>query len=148
MGLRKDLLSGFIFVATAAIFGFAATGYNLGTLYRVGPGLFPLILCAILATLGLVVIGNGLRRDAPTTGNLPWRAIVLIVASPLVFVACIEAGLGLVPATAVLAFVGSFASRSMTVGRALGSALALALIAWLIFIIGLGVTAPAFGPGG
>jgi hypothetical protein len=148
MDLRKDLLSGFIFIATAMIFGLAATGYNLGTLYRVGPGLFPLILCTILATLGLVVIVGGLRKDAPATGSLPWRAIVLIVASPLVFVACIEIGMGLVPATAVLAFVGAFASRSMTIRRAFLSALALAFAAWLIFIIGLGVTVPAFGPVG
>jgi hypothetical protein len=146
MHLRKDLLSGSIFIATAAIFGIAAANYNLGTLYRVGPGLFPLILCALLATLGLMVIVSGLRTGAPTTGNLPWRAIVLIVASPLVFVGCMEVGTGLVPATAVLAFIGSFASRAMTLRRAALCALALALATWLIFILGLGVMVPAFGP--
>lgn len=146
MNVRKDLTSGCIFLATAAIFGVAAAGYDLGTLGRVGPGLFPLILCAILAVLGLAVIAGGLREGAAPMGYFPWRAIILIVGSPLLFVACMAAGVGLVPAAAVLAFVGSFASHTMTLRRAVLSALGLALVTWLVFILGLGITVPAFGP--
>ena len=38
----KDILSGLIFVGFGAAFGYAATGYPLGTAFRMGPGYFPL----------------------------------------------------------------------------------------------------------
>ena len=146
MTLRKDLISGCVFLVTAVVFGAAAAGYDIGTLQRVGPGLFPLALCTILAALGLAIVADGLRKDAATIASLPWRPIVLVVTSPVLFVAFIEIGLGLVPAAAILALVGSFASRTMTLRRAVLSALGLAFATWLVFIVGLGVTVPAFGP--
>jgi len=146
MSLPKDLVSGAIFIAVAAVFGIAAAGYDTGTLARVGPGLFPLTLCALLAGLGLAIVANGIRKNADVLQEIPWRAVLLVVASPLVFVLCIEIGLGLVPAAAVLAFIGSFASVTMTWRRALLSGLALGALTWLIFIVGLGIAVPAFGP--
>ena len=146
MSVSKDIVSGVIFLVIAITFGVAAAGYDAGTLMRVGPGLFPLTLCVILAVFGTAIIASGLRRDAEALKDIPWRAVVLVVASPLVFVACIEIGLGLVPAAALLAFVGSFASTTMTWHRALLSALGLGVVTWLIFILGLGIAIPAFGP--
>ena len=40
----KDILSGLIFVGFGAAFGYAASGYPLGTAFRMGPGYFPLVL--------------------------------------------------------------------------------------------------------
>lgn len=146
MSLPKDLVSGAIFLVIAVAFGITAAGYDTGTLTRVGPGLFPLTLCTILAVLGVAIIVSGLRKEAKTLKDIPWRAVILVVASPLVFVTCIEIGLGLVPAAALLAFVGSFASATMTWHRALLSALGLGVVTWVIFILGLGIAVPAFGP--
>ena len=143
MPYSKNLVSGFVFLSTAVVFGIASAGYGMGTLARVGPGLFPLILCVVLGILGLIILASGLHKDAAAFGRLPWRSIVLVVASPLVFVACVGT-LGLVPSTALLAFVGSFASTSMTLRRAAASAVGLGLAVWLVFILGLGVTVPAF----
>lgn len=144
MLISKNFVSGLVFVATAVIFGLTSIGYDLGTTARVGPGMFPLILSAVLGVLGIAVMASGLRADAVAFGSLPWRAIALIVASPLVFVGSIGF-LGLVPAAALLAFIGSFASRTMTPRRAALCAVGLAAAVWLIFTIGLGIPIPAFG---
>jgi len=144
MPISKNLVSGSIFLAAAMIFGIASASYGFGTPARIGPGLFPLILSAILGVFGLIILISGLQKDAPLIGRLPWRSIALIVASPLVLVGCVEY-IGLIPSTALLAFVGSFASNSMTFRRAAGSAIVLALVVWLIFIVGLGISVPAFG---
>lgn len=144
MLISKNLVSGSVFVATAVIFGLTSAGYDVGTAGRVGPGMFPLILSAVLGILGIAVIASGLRRDAVAFGSLPWRAIALIVASPLVFVGSVGF-LGLVPATALLALIGSFASRTMTPRRAVLCAIGLGAAVWLIFIVGLGIPIPAFG---
>jgi len=144
MLISKNLVSGIVFVAMAVIFGFTSWGYKLGTASSVGPGMFPLILSGLLGILGIAVIVSGLGKDAAAFGRLPWRAIALVVASPLVFVGSVSF-LGLVPATALLAFIGAFASRTMTLARAAAAAVGLGLAVWLIFIVGLGITVPAFG---
>src|SRR5690606_22214431 len=143
MRITKNLVSGFVFVATAAVFGFVAAGYDMGMAARVGPGMFPFILSLLLGALGVAVMATGLRRDAPAFGGLTWRGVVLIVGSPLAFVGSL-AYVGLVPATALLAFIGSFASTTMTIKRAALSALGLAIAVWLILMVGLGIPIPPF----
>lgn len=143
MPISKDIVSGIVFMVTATVFGFTAASYDMGQAARVGPGLFPFILSLLLGALGIAVFVTGLRRNAPELGGLTWRGVVLIVGSPLAFVGSL-AYVGLVPATAILAFIGSFASTTMTVKRAALSAVGLAIAVWLIFIVGLGIPVPPF----
>jgi hypothetical protein len=57
---RDSLLAGGVFVVVGVAFAVAATRYELGTALRMGPGYLPAVLGALLAGLGLVVIGQGL----------------------------------------------------------------------------------------
>ena len=58
-GYRDNLLAGGVFVVVGVAFAVAATRYELGSALRMGPGYVPLVLGALLAGLGLVVIGQG-----------------------------------------------------------------------------------------
>ena len=58
-GYRDSILAGGVFVVVGVAFAVAATRYELGSALRMGPGYVPLVLGALLAGLGLVVIGQG-----------------------------------------------------------------------------------------
>lgn len=142
----KDILTGLIFLGFAAAFGTAASGYQLGTAFRMGPGYFPLLLSGALGVLGVAILVKGVTAAASDTpiGPVPWRGAVLILGALIAFGASVR-GLGLVPAVFVAAFLSALASASNSPLAALAIATALTLLAVLIFHFGLGVSVPLFG---
>jgi hypothetical protein len=143
----RDILSGLIFVGFGAAFGYAATGYPIGTAFRMGPGYFPLVLAGLMALLGLAIVAKGLTAAAAEReiGTVPWRGVVLILAALAFFGAGIR-GLGLVPCLFGAAFLSALASRRNGPASALVIAAALTLLCVLIFHYGLGLPLPLFGP--
>jgi hypothetical protein len=143
----KDILSGLIFVGFGAAFGYAASGYELGTAFRMGPGYFPLILGGVLALLGVAIIVKGVTAAAADTeiGSVPWRASFLIIAALVYFGATIR-GLGLVLAIFGAGLLAALASRQNGPVAALVIAVALTIACVAIFHYGLGVAVPLFGP--
>ena len=143
----KDILSGLIFVGLGAAFGYAATGYPLGTAFRMGPGYFPLVLAGLMALLGVLIVAKGVTAAAAEgeIGPVPWRGVVLILAALVYFGAGIR-GLGLVPSLFGAALLSALASRRNGPASALVIALALTLLCVLIFHYGLGLPVPLFGP--
>ena len=77
----KDILAGLIFLGFGAAFGYAATGYPIGTAFRMGPGYFPLLLAGALALLGAAIVVKGFAAAAAEgeIGPVPWRALVLLL---------------------------------------------------------------------
>ena len=67
----KDILSGLIFLGFGLAFGFAATGYEIGTAFRMGPGYFPLLLAGALALLGVAIIVKGVTAAAADGADRP-----------------------------------------------------------------------------
>jgi hypothetical protein len=58
-GLRPrsdaDLVAGVIFIGFGLAFGIAASRYDVGSLLRMGPGYFPLVVAVLLVVLGVVI---------------------------------------------------------------------------------------------
>ena len=50
-------------------FAVAATQYQLGSALRMGPGYLPLVLGAVLAGLGLVIVGQGVAARVRTSSS-------------------------------------------------------------------------------
>jgi len=144
---RKDLLAGLVFVGVGAAFGYAATGYPLGTAFRMGPGYFPLILAGALVVLGAAIMIKGLTPAAAdeASGPVPWRGMLLLVAA-LIFFGTTVRGLGLGPALFVAAFLAALASRRNGLGGALLLAAGLAAFGVLVFIYALRLPYPVIGP--
>jgi hypothetical protein len=143
----KDILSGLIFVGFGTAFGYAASGYPLGTAVRMGPGYFPLLLAGLLALLGVAIVVKGVTAAAAEgeIGTIPWRGVVLILAALVYFAAGIR-GLGLVPTLLGTAFLSALASRSNGPVGALVIAAALTLLCVAVFHFGLGISVPLVGP--
>lgn len=143
----KDILSGLIFVVFGLAFGYAASGYPLGTAFRMGPGYFPLLLAAVLVALGVGIVAKGVTAAASddAIGVVPWRGAIMIIGA-LVFFGATVRGLGLVPAILGAAFLSALASRHNGPASAVVIAVALTVGCVLIFHYGLGVAVPLFGP--
>jgi Tripartite tricarboxylate transporter TctB family len=141
----KDIGAGLIFIVVGLLFGVAATGLELGTPLRMGPGYFPLILAGLLVALGLVIVVYGLGHPAIGRLTVPWRGLVPILAAPVVFGLTVR-GLGLAPALALVALISAFGSQRMSVALAVALAVGLSVFCVLIFSLGLGLPLRLFGP--
>ena len=142
---HKDALGGLILISIGLFTcGYSYTQLQLGSSLRMGPGYFPFVLGLVLAVLGSVIAVLGSARSDAGFRNAPWRAITMIVASPLCF-ALVAEGLGLLPATAIASFVATLASPEISNARRAAVVVILTGLCMLVFYIALKVSAPLFG---
>ena len=140
-----DVLAGAIFVLIGGAFAVGSLSYELGTLLRMGPAYFPLVVGVILALLGVGVIVKGLvAGDDITFGTIPWRAVAVIVVA-LVFFGFTVRRLGFVPASLVTALLTTLASRRVRPLMSVAVAAGLTVAATLIFVVGLQLRVPLWG---
>ena len=144
---RKDLLAGGAFVVIGLAFAIAASGYELGTLLRMGPGYFPLVLGSILVLLGISIAVTGViaASDDDLGQPVPWKAMALLVAA-IVFFGYTVRGLGIVPALLVSVFLTAMAAHRARVVPAVITAVSLTALSVLIFVVLLQLRLPYFGP--
>ncbi|MDE2396473.1 MAG: tripartite tricarboxylate transporter TctB family protein [Burkholderiales bacterium] len=142
----RDLIAGLLFIALGAFVALYASGhYTVGDPARMGPGFFPVVLGWALAALGAVVTLLALRRTTLVAAppHIALRPLLAVPAAIGAFGLIVEP-LGLVPATLALTAIVVFAERPLRWRRTLLLAACLAVISWLIFLVGLQMTLPAF----
>lgn len=142
----RDLITGLLLTAAGLfVASHAMSQLEIGTLSRMGPGYFPMALGWLLAALGLVILLSSLRGalvrlPVPVVGLRPLAAVF---GSLLIFGVLVEP-FGLVPATMGLTAVAVFAERKPPLRRSILLAIALSVIAWLVFSVALQMSLPAF----
>jgi hypothetical protein len=143
---NRDLAAGAIFILIALAFGWAASGYPLGRALRMGPGFIPLVLAVLLVILGILVIAAGLKAEGRAEiGGVPWKGILLVLIALGIF-GYAGTALGLVPVVFLCGAIVALASSQNGIPAALGIALLLAVLSWLVFKVGLAVSLPTIGP--
>jgi len=140
---RKDVLSGLLFVFLAAFGLWASRNYAVGTALRMGTGYVPRLLCWVLLGLGVIVLVQGLRAPAPPLQQTmaAWRAVIAVTVGLVAFGLSLET-LGLVVAIGLLIGIGALATRALGLVETLLAAVALIVLSWAIFILGLGIIIP------
>ncbi|GLK82852.1 tripartite tricarboxylate transporter TctB family protein [Ancylobacter defluvii] len=142
----RDITAGLIFLALAIAFGWESTNYEMGRPVRMGPGFIPLALALMLGALGLAVMLTGLNKHGEgDSGPVPWRGIALVGVA-LVLFGAFGRELGLVPVVFLCSFVTALASVRNTLSSALGISAALAVVCWVVFKLGLGISLSTIGP--
>jgi hypothetical protein len=140
---NADLLSGLILVALGlATAVYTVASYKLGTFSRMGPGMFPLIVGVVIAGLGLLVLVPAIWRPTQMP-RIRWREFCSVIAGILAFAALIEP-VGFVPAIVVLTFIAALAESPYRLRRTLLLAMALSVVAFLLFRVGLSLPIAAF----
>jgi hypothetical protein len=139
---RRDVLAGLAALAIGLFVVWHSLEYRTGTLRRMGPGLFPLTLGALLVTVGLAAALQGWRTGAGGVA-LRLRPMLAVCGALAAFGLTVER-LGFIPAAVLLVFVSGLA-ESPPKWRALALLSAtLAPAAWFLFVELLGIPAPAF----
>jgi len=127
--------------------------YNLGTLARMGPGYFPLMLGVILIVLGVLIVitpdsADEIRADArrePLKKMIqrrlrPWGATA---GGVIAFIALGRYG-GLVPATFALIFVAALGDPKNSLKSCFWLALGVVVFAVAVFHYGMQMQFPLF----
>jgi len=130
---NTDVIGGFLTAGLAVGVLVESSQYERGTLLRMGPGFFPMLLGALLLTLGVVLTLRGLMRHGETIIVPPWHPVVFISAAVGLFAFTLPA-FGLLPAIMLLVVVSACASpvrRPMTIALL---AIGMAAFAYVVFV--------------
>ncbi|MGO4404405.1 tripartite tricarboxylate transporter TctB family protein [Bosea sp. RAF48] len=129
-----DLWSGLLLMAIG-LFGsiWAYAYYPIGSAVRMGPAYFPIILGALLASLGLIITLNALAAGGPQVGRFHWRPLALILAAIAGFGYLIGPS-GLLVAIVVLVVIGAAAGHEFRWKEVASLAAGMAIFSALIFV--------------
>lgn len=141
--MRRDLVSGTALGGFGLAYAlYTAMGLPLGSLNRMGPGMFPFGLGLLLALFGLVIAINALAHDERISGA-GVKTACFILGALAVFALSVQR-FGLVVAIVLATCITSWImpKRSLRVVAML--CVFLTLLAWLLFKIVLGINIPMF----
>lgn len=144
---RRDLIGGILLALTgAAAATYSLAHYSLGTIHRMGAGMVPTALGVLLTLFGIGIALSGWRRQG-TEEVSPMKIFasvpVFIGAAILAFFVLIPR-FGLIPAVFVTSMLASLAEGEIRLLRSLGVAVFLCVLTYILFVLGLRLTIPAF----
>lgn len=144
--IPRDLVAGGILAALGVAWAAQAMlSYDLGTLRRMGPGMFPAALGIMLAGFGVAIgvqslrAGNRMRFGAISREEIRQGALILVATASF---ALLVQRTGLFSAIAALSVLAALAGPRRSLAQHLWLAAALCAMAWLIFSLGLGMRVP------
>ena len=142
-GRTRSRLGGVVLVVVGAAFFWQALDLPLGTMHRMGPGLFPLFVSVAVALLGLtLVVAAPPIPDGFLT--LAKRPLAFISLAALSF-AFLVGSTGLVPASFVAVLLAALSEERQSSLEPILLAATSAVFAWVLFSWMLGLPLKAFG---
>ncbi|WP_063580690.1 tripartite tricarboxylate transporter TctB family protein [Achromobacter ruhlandii] len=125
-----------------------ASTYNIGSLARMGPGMFPAILGVLLVLLGLIIARTAfsapdVEEEAEDIPPPEWRGWGCIIGGLMAFILLGKYG-GLVPATFALVFIAAMGDRQHTVRSAALLAVGVTILGIAVFSWALQLQFPLF----
>lgn len=146
----KDMVAGLLMVALAAGFAWLVlrpgTGLSLGSARAMGPGYFPLMICIILAALGMIMIVLSFGRESEAIDVAPFRSVALVLLSPVAF-GLIVRPFGFVAAVAAMVMIAAWSSYRMTWKWAIWTTLGMVAFSVLLFVYMLAMPVSLWGDG-
>lgn len=151
-GFRKDYYGGTLMVLVGLAAVVSGLQYHTGTLSHMGPGFFPVAVGALLTFVGVLIAASA--RSAPPAGAQPGghghghaapdlRGTVCIVLGTLAFLLFGKYG-GMIPATFAIVFISAMGDRNNSVKQAFLLAVAMCVIAAVVFSWALQLQLPLF----
>ena len=111
---NKDLLAGIMFMVIGIVFAVGAYNYQMGTAARMGPGFFPRILGFLMAGLGVVIAGIGLKNQAAFAASegigWTWKPVIIVTAAVILFGFTLPT-LGMIVAITILTILSGIAAH-------------------------------------
>jgi len=137
----RDLIGGvLITLAGIGTMYHSLTAFQVGTLARMGPGYFPALVSGLLILCGLIIMIPALFR-AGVMPQIEGRPLFFISLSVLAF-ALLLMPFGMIPAIIVQTVLAGMADSKLSWKGSLLLAASVAILATLIFKVGLGLIVP------
>lgn len=138
-----NVAAGAFVLGVSAAFFLMAFQYEMGTLSRMGAGLFPVILGGTGIIVGAALLINGIFNGdtRETFDPVPARALVCTLLAIAGFAMFIREW-GLLPAVFVSTGVSALGDRRNSVFDVIGLAIAAAALVWVVFVWALGLPMP------
>lgn len=115
----------------------AMANYELGTLQRMGPGMFPLGLGLLMAGFGVALGVMAWFRSGPMPDIRIWSPLFVLLG--IAGFALAVRPLGLIPAILAVTIISSFAELKVRPLSLAILCLVLCVMAWLVFRVALGL---------
>lgn len=151
---QRDFLSGLMFAVVGTAFAVGATGYEIGSAARMGPGYFPLMLGVILALLGTAITVKSFAAGGPDgdpLGGIAWRPLICVLGANLAFGALLVGlpsvgmpAMGLIVAIYALVIIAGFGGEKFILKESLILATLLAVGSYLAFVMALKLQFPVW----
>jgi len=135
----KNVFAGLLFLAFAGVLAYSASRLEPGTLARMGPGYFPMLLAQLLALLGLGVMVSGWRAEGTPMERGDWRGLALVTAAIIAFAILLEP-LGFVIAVGASSLLCTLATRPFRLVPSLLLVAGITVFCSVVFVVGLGMT--------
>ena len=137
---NTNFVRGLFLMAIALVFGVIGFGYNVGTLSRAGPGMFPVLISSLVFLIGVISIIRS-RFVPPVPLHTQWKNAARVLLGLCGF-ALISKHLSLILAIVFLVFCTTYGTQN-TVMRNLKISAVLIGIAFL-FRYALGLQLPLY----
>lgn len=141
--LNRDRAGGLVLIAAGALCcAYAISTMRLGTVASMGPGMFPAVLGALLALIGVLVV----VQAEPKAAERPEVKVgpIMVVLAGIVAFALILGNFGMVPAVIMLVLITSRADGTLSLPKAIILGVFMAAIIFLIFKVAMDLPVPAF----
>lgn len=143
---EKDFVSGLLFLVVGGFFLWSGSDYQFGTVSHMGPGFFPRVLAILVSVVGLILCIQGSFAPERRIGGIAFKPLLLVTASILCFSFLVRPA-GLVISLVLTILVSAAASAKFRLDwKASAGLVALVVLCKLVFLDGLGLNIPAFGP--
>ncbi len=143
---RVDTWAGILCLAIGLLTIWQAETYSIGTLRRIGPGLYPAMLGVSLALIGVLIAltGSDVVEHDPLHAmpeGPEWRGRLCITGGVVLFILLTE-HTGMVISTFCCVFVAAMGDRTATVLRSAALAATITIFGAVLFRVMLGVSLP------
>lgn len=141
----QDAISGLLIAVFGLVIAlYAVNHYSIGSIQRMGPGMFPVAMGSVLAVLGALLALFAWWRPGLREGMaVQWRPALLVLGAIGFFAVAVTFS-GLIPAVLGVVLISAMADRKTRAKQALLLAVALALLAYLIFQLALAMNFDLF----
>ena len=140
---NKDFWAGLMLIAVGTLAVVLARDYPLGTVVRMGPGYFPVVLGALLVLFGIYVLVKGLRSADKIEAGWSLRALIVLPLALALFGFLMDRA-GFVPALVVLVFGSAAAGSEFKLVEIVALTVVLTALSVAVFVWGLGLPYPLF----
>ena len=132
-----------MFIVLGLFFALFAQNYDLGTAQRMGPAFFPTVLGGLLALIGVIVLLKGLghTEDDHQVEKFHFGPLAWVLGSVVVFGATLR-WTGILVSMFLLVTISSMGSHEMRWKEVVGLSVGMAVLTYLVFIVGLKMTIP------